>query len=403
MERIESVLKKYPLVGIMLILCFISCFAVMNASPIISNQTSPYTLWTKQLAFYAIGGLMAFVIYRIGMESLYNHINILYWIFMVFLFGLALDNIAYTKILHIHIVPFTKYVNGATSWYSFPGLSFFSFQPSEFMKIIIVMALAKMTQEYNANVLIRTTDSEIKYIIEVMKISIPPAVLVLLENDSGVMMILMAGVFFVLLSSGLRRQWFVFVLGIAVAGIALLAYLFIYQNGIFTSIIKGHTLSRVYGWLDPEGTTSDQGLQLWYSMLSYGTAGWLGHGFQAAIKAFPEAQTDFIFAVIATDYGYVGALVTLAAVVGLDVILLRIGLSADNMRDKIFVMGVFGCLVFQQIWNIGMVLGLFPITGITLPFISYGGSSLLSYMFALGIFMDIDYTNKITDLNKRKF
>jgi len=182
-----------------------------------------------------------------------------------------------------------------------------------------------------------------------------------------------------------------------------MAYLFIYQNGIFTSIISGHKLDRIYGWLDPEGTTGNQGLQSWYAQLSYGTAGWFGHGFRAVVKVFPEGQTDFIFSVIATDFGYVGALITLLAIAAFDITILNIGLKSDNIRDKTFIMGTFGCLIFQQIWNIGMILGLLPITGITLPMLSYGGSSLLSYMFAMGIIIDIDYQNKLRDVKHKQY
>ena len=121
----------------------------------------------------------------------------------------------------------------------------------------------------------------------------------------------------------------------------------------------------------------------------------MGHGFQAVVKTFPEAQTDFIFAVILTDYGYIGGFITVLAIVALDIILLKIGFDSTNRRDKFFTIGIFGMLIFQQVWNIFMILGLLPITGITLPFISYGGSSLLSYMVAIAMFIDIETQNKI--------
>lgn len=271
------------------------------------------------------------------------------------------------------------------------------------MKVIMVMYLAQMTKEFNNKVLVRTSDSELKYISEVLKIALPPAILILLENDTGVIMIMAAACFFILISSGMNGRWFIFFFSALAIIIALMSYLFVYHNGIFTSLISGHRLDRFYGWLDPEGTAGNQGMQLWFAMLSYGTASWFGHGFRASVMSFPEGHTDFIFAVICTDFGYVGALITIAAIVAFDVILLRIGLRSDNERDKHYTMGMIGCLVFQQVWNIGMVLGLAPITGITLPLISYGGSSLLSYLFAMGIFFDIDHMNKITSLSAKGY
>lgn len=400
MEKLEETIKKYPLIAFIILLGCISCLAVASAAPIMTNIANPYTLWLKQLLYYAIGGALCFIVYKVGQDTLYKHIKVLYWIFIALLIGLAVDHICYTRILHIHIVPLANFVNGATSWYNIPG---FSFQPSEFMKIIMVMYLAKITQDYNDRVLVKTTDSEIQYIIQVLKISVPPALLIYLQNDSGVMMILMAAVFFILLSSGMNKNWFLFVIVIAVVGILGMGYLFIYQNGIFTSIISGHKLDRIYGWLDPEGTTGNQGLQSWYAQLSYGTAGLFGHGFRAVVKVFPEGQTDYIFSVIATDFGYVGAFITLLCIAGFDITLLNIGLKTDNVRDKAFIMGTFGCLIFQQSWNIGMILGLLPITGITLPMLSYGGSSLLSYMLAMGVAIDIDYQNKLKDIKHKQY
>jgi len=364
----------------------------MNAAPLITKVSNPYMLWSKQLVFYVISFIIILIINKIGNEQIYDKIWIIYGVLMVLLLGLALDHFLYSRIGGRHIIPFATRVGGATSWYNIPG---FSFQPSEFMKIVIVIVLAKITNEYNNYILIRTFESEVKYIIKCMSVVLPPALLVYLQNDTGVVLIIMMGVLFVLFSSGLRGSWFTVGGIILVCIIALGTYLFIFQPHIFSKIISGHKLARFYGWVDPEGTVGNEGYQLFYSLLSYGTAGWFGHGFQSAIKIFPEAQTDFIFAVILTDYGYIGGFITVLAIVALDIVILKIGFDSTNRRDKYFTMGIFGMLIFQQVWNIFMILGLLPITGITLPFISYGGSSLLSYMIAIAMFLDVDEQNQI--------
>lgn len=392
MEKIKNLIQKHPLILILIILCFISCFAILNAAPLITKNDNPYALWSKQLVFYIISFVIIFIINKIGNEQIYDKIWFIYGILIVLLLGLAIDHFVYPRIGGRHIIPFASRAGGATSWYNIPG---FSFQPSEFMKIVIVIVLAKITDDYNNYILIRTFESELKYIIKCMLVVLPPALLVYLQNDTGVVLIIMMGVFFVLFASGLRGSWFT-VGGIIIACvIALGAYLFMFQPHIFSKIISGHKLARFYGWVDPEGTVGKEGFQLFYSLLSYGTAGWVGHGFQSTIKIFPEAQTDFIFAVILTDYGYIGGLITVLSIVALDVIILKIGLDSTNRRDKYFTMGIFGMLIFQQVWNIFMILGLLPITGITLPLISYGGSSLLSYMIAIAMFLNIDEQNQI--------
>ena len=400
MEKIKELIKKHPLIAIMCILCFISCFAILNAAPLITEKVgNPNTLWSKQLFFYIISCVMIYIINKIGNDQIYDKIWIIYGILMVLLLGLAIDHFVYPRIGGHHIVPFASRAGGATSWYNIPG---FSLQPSEFMKIAVVIALARVTEDYNNSYLIPTFESELHYIGRCMAVVLPPALLVYLQNDTGVMLIILVGVVFVLFSSGIRRSWFTVGLILVAIVIALGAYLFIFQPDIFSKIISGHKLSRFYGWLNPEGTIANEGYQLFYSLLSYGTAGWFGHGFQATIKSFPEAQTDFIFAVILTDYGFIGGLVTIAAVVALDVIILKIGFDSTNCRDKFFTMGIFGMLIFQQVWNMSMILGLLPITGITLPFISYGGSSLLSYMIAIAMFLDIDSQNLIVKNRKLK-
>lgn len=392
MEKIKKYLTMQPLIFIIIVLAIISCFAIWNAAPLIKKVSNPYMLWSKQLFFFIAGAIIIFIINKVGNEQIYDKIWILYGICMVLLVGLAVDHLVYTRLLGKHIVPFANYIGGATSWYNIPG---FSLQPSEFMKIIIVIALAKITKDYNDYYLVRTFETELRYILKCMAVVIPPALLVYLQNDTGVVLIILIGVFFVLFSSGLRGQWFT--VGFILLGVVLAVgtYLFIYQPDIFAKIISGHKLARFYGWVDPEGTMNNQGFQLFYSLLSYGTAGWFGHGLQAVVKAFPEAQTDFIFAVILTDLGYIGGLITVVSIVALDLVILKIGFDSTNSYDKYFTMGIFGMLIFQQVWNMGMILGLLPITGITLPFISYGGSSLLSYLIPIGMFININSQNNI--------
>lgn len=394
MERIKNLCQKQPLIPIMIILAAMSCFAIFSAAPLISNKVgNPDTLWIKQGVFYVISFTIIFIIYKVGNEQIYDKIWIIYWILMTLLIILACEHMIYSYIWKgHHILPFVKTTGGATSWFNLPG---FNLQPSEFMKIAIVIVLARVTKEHNDYYLVRNLETELRYIGKCMLVVLPPALLVYLQNDSGVVLIILVGVAFVLFSSGLRGQWFT--VGIILVGlvIALGAYLFIYQPDIFSKIISGHKLDRFYGWVDPEGTVAKEGYQLFYSLLSYGTAGWFGHGIQAAIKSFPEAQTDFIFAVILTDYGYIGGLITVLSIVALDVVILKIGFDATNDRDKYMTMGIIGMLLFQQIWNMSMILGLLPITGITLPFISYGGSSLLSYAIGIGMFIDMNSQNNI--------
>ena len=150
-----------------------------------------------------------------------------------------------------------------------------------------------------------------------------------------------------------------------------------------------YKLNRIKGWLDPESDILKTGNQLYTALMALGSAGIHGHGIQVNLVNIPEAQTDFIFAVIGQSFGLIGTLSVVALCLFLDLKLLRIATLSKSTRDKYYITGVFGMLLFQQVQNIGMIIGLLPITGITLPFISYGGSSLLSYFIAIGIVMNI--------------
>ena len=124
------------------------------------------------------------------------------------------------------------------------------------------------------------------------------------------------------------------------------------------------------------------------ALLVLGSAGVTGHGIGQSLVAIPEAQTDFIFSVIGQSWGLLGTLFILALCLALDLKLCNIAINCKNMVEKYFIIGIIGILLYQQVQNIGMIVGLLPITGITLPLISYGGSSLLSYLIAFGIILN---------------
>ncbi len=391
MERLKKLCLYQPLIPIITVIALMSCFAILSATPMI-NLPGATTMWLKQGMFYCISAVIVFIIYKIGNEQIYDKIEIIYWLINILLLGLAIDHQIYIRTGIDILSPLVKSVNGATSWYN---IKVMSLQPSEFMKIALVILLAKQTKQHNDYYLVRTLNTELKYIFNCLKATFIPAVLVLLQNDTGVVLIILIGVAFVIFGSGISDIWFKIAIVSAIAVVGIGIYLFIYEHDIFATIMSGHKLKRFYGWIDPEGTVGDEGFQLFYSLLSYGTAGWFGHGFQSVVMKFPEPQTDFIFAVITTNYGFIGGLITIVSIVVLDIIILKIGFDSTNDRDKYFVMGIIGMLLFQQIWNISMILGLLPITGITLPFFSYGGSSVLSYMIAIGMFIDINSQTNI--------
>ncbi len=383
--------KKYfiskPLLFILICIAIISCLAIASATPLITvPNIDPNSFWHNQIKWYIIGFTILFITYKFGVERIYSCIWIIYWIIMFLLLLLVIDHYG---ILNI---PFAKNINGATSWFVVPALG--SLQPSEFMKMVILIVLSKIVEDHHQKYLIRNFKTDCKLLTRIAMASLPPCILIYLQNDTGVTFIILVSIIFLLFSSGLQMRWFVAGTILMILGIITLAYIFIYNQDLFKTIFSGHKADRFYGWLYPEQNYGQQGYQLFNALLSYGTASFKGHGFQSVVMPFPEAQTDFIFAVISQGAGLIGAWIVIGIIFTLDIIILMIGLHSTQ-RHRSLATGLFGILFIQQVWNIGMVSGLFPITGITLPLISYGGSSLLSYMIMFGMMLDIDKQNKI--------
>jgi cell division protein FtsW (lipid II flippase) len=130
------------------------------------------------------------------------------------------------------------------------------------------------------------------------------------------------------------------------------------------------------------------GMQLTNAMAATGSAGLFGHGFAKTPIYFPEPQTDFIFSVFASNFGFLASIILILIILYFDLNLIKISFKC-NFQNKLIISGILSMLLFGQIQNIGMNIALLPITGITLPFISYGGSSLISYMIILGIILNI--------------
>lgn len=390
MKKQIQLLSK-PLLCAFVLLATISCIAIASSTPLIIYN-NPESFWLKQTSFYILSFIIIIAILIIKNDRIYSAMWVSYGILMALLIGLCIEHYVYTR-YGMSIIPLAKHTNGATSWYRFPG---FDIQPSEFMKIILAIVLSKTIHTHNEANEIHTIQSDFSLIAKVLAIALPPAILIYLQNDSGVMLIVLASIIFILFMSGIQAKWFLFGGTLFVLSIGIFVYLFIYHNDFIVNTLGGdHRIGRLYGWIDPEGTYRNEGYQLFNALMSYGTSGLYGHGYQSVVLAYPEPQTDFIFAVICQGGGLISGITTISIIILFNFIIIRIGMKSEDRTSKYFIACIIGMLLFQQIWNISMVLGLLPITGITLPFISYGGSSLLSYAIAIGMIFDIDRQTKI--------
>lgn len=349
------------------IMAIISILTIYSAMTYTSSELGNLAL--RQGLWYGIGILLVLFLLRMKNEYLYRHTIFLYVLGNILLVGLLL---------------FAEPVNNSKCWFTIPGIG--SIQPSEFMKIFLMLMLATMIHNFRSDYKNPSLQQEFIFILKTFLVVLIPSVLTFLQPDTGAVLIYFIIYFCMMFASGIRIRWFI------IAGVVLLLLLagifgiYFFEQDLFIDIFGTdlfYRFERIFSW------RSGTGLQLENALAAIGSSGLFGHGFNQTPIYFPESSTDFIFAVFASNFGLIGSLALLFVIIYFDVQIIMLAKRKIVDTDKYILAGILGMLLFQQIQNIGMTVGLFPITGITLPFISYGGSSLLSYMILLGIILNI--------------
>lgn len=360
----------------LILFVIISVITIFSAQGLLPSYM--HNLATKQAMWYVAGFIIAYFIMFIGNEFIYRNVWLLYIIGVLSLLGLLL---------------FAAPINDARCWFSIPGIG--TIQPSEFMKIILIMTLGNMIHEYNENYPNPTIKEEFQFLIKIGIVVFIPSILTFLQPDTGVVLIYLLITVVMLLVAGIRFRWFVIIFSAVALLIGIVLLVYFLSNDLFIKIFGTSFFLRVDRLLD---WSSKSGYQLENGISAIGSGGMFGHGFNNTPIYFPEPQTDFIFAVYASNFGFLGSTFLLGLILFFDLRLIYIALNNRSNTNKYIIAGIVGMLIYQQFQNIGMTFGLMPITGITLPFISYGGSSLLSYMIMIGVIFNISnqtlrYTN----------
>ena len=316
----------------------------------------PQLFW-DQLIFIGIG-VVIFLIFALTDYHIWQRASLI-----LYLIGL---------VLLVLVLFFGTRIAGSSRWFDF---KFFLFQPSEIAKIFLILFLA--------NFLAQREKFDLKNLGLALLIVLAPVVLVLLEPDfSSAILILIIGIAMIL-TAGFPKKYFLILVGIVLAG----------APAIWRWVLKPYQKERIISFLNPFADPFGAGYNVLQSIIAVGSGGFwgkgLGQGVQSQLRFLPVPQSDFIFAVTAEELGFWGAGILL----GLFLLLFfkiakTIRVSIDNFGMLIAV-GAFVLILFQFFINIGMNLGLAPVTGIPLPLVSYGGSSMISTLFLLGIIMSI--------------
>ena len=358
--------ERTILIPILLFLV-ISVISIIATRPFLGSEYS--NLWLKQIVWYTIGIVLAYSMMTLGNKFFYHHAWILYItgvISLIFVLFIGAD------------------IKGAKCWFRIPYLG--TVQPSEFMKIFLIILIARLIDEFNNDYPNPDIMNEFKFLLKILIIVLIPSALTFAEPDTGAVIMYFIITITMLFVGGFRKRWFIMSLSIIVLFGGSFLALYLLKQDLFIKIFGTsffYRMDRILNW------SSSSGLQLKNSIMAIGSAGLTGHGINKVPITIPEMQTDFIFSVFASNYGLIGALFLISVIIFFDITLITTVNKTSNNCDKYAIGGILGVLLFQQIYNISMTIGLLPIMGITLPFISYGGSSLLSYMLLLGIIFNV--------------
>ncbi|MGC1852957.1 MAG: rod shape-determining protein RodA [Solirubrobacterales bacterium] len=326
---------------------------------------SPGYFADRQATYAAIGLVGMYVLSRID-YSRFRELRVGIYTFLcvsvslVFVFGFA--------------------ARGSRRAFDFP---FFSFQPSELGKLLLVLALAGFVIDGARR------GSARQRTVRYLCLGLAPAALVFLQPDLGTSLVYGAITLAVMFVGGVRWTHFA-VIGAAL--VALVAVVLVIAPAVGKPILHGYQQERLTSFLDPTGDPSDAGYQQNQAKIAIGSGLTTGRGDRATqtrLDFVPERHTDFIFAVIGERYGFVGAAFVLSLYALLIWRALRIVTLSKNSYGILVAGGIAAMLLFQVFVNVGMNLGIMPITGIPLPLLSYGGSSVLATLLAVGVLQSI--------------
>jgi len=331
----------------------------------LASPTDPQSYLKKHVINIVLGLTLGYVASRLDYRWLRAYTPVIYAVsvfslFIVFVPGLG------TKIA------------GAQAWIQLPGG--FTIQPSEFVKVAVILMMAVILSEKDR----ADQEPQDKDVLISLGVAVLPLLIILVQNDTGSVLILGSVALAVIAVSGARTKWLVGLLLSAVVGILL---------AIQLGLLKQYQVDRLTSFLNPTADASSIAYNSTQARIAIGGGGWFGFGLfngpQTQGRFVPVNESDFIFTVAGEELGFVGAAIL---IILLGIVLWRaiiIAMKADDMYGRLVATGIVAWLSFQMFENIGMTLGIMPITGVPLPFVSAGGTSMMAVWIAVGLLQNV--------------
>lgn len=353
------------LVPALLLACY-GLLAVWSASLTIAEAS-----FTRQAFGVVLGIIAGTFVWRYDYRDLANMTKVLLILDIVLMLLPSVPGLSYSA-------------KGMTGWIRLPIIHL-TFQPSEVAKLVTIALMAALGSQYNGKV--ETLRDYIRLCIYLLV----PFAFIMTQPDLGTGLVILVSGASIIIVSGAKRSWVLVTIAMIVVGAAFIVVTSSIDG--LPHILKSYQLKRLLVFVDPSVDPTGDGYNLQQAKIAVGSGGLLGKGIGNATQAsggfLPEAQTDFIFALVSEEFGFVGALVLLAFYAALIFSTLNLAQRIDNPFGKLILVGVVGMWSFQILENIGMCIGIMPITGIPLPFISYGSSSMLAQFMAVGMVQSV--------------
>ncbi|BAP86097.1 cell division protein FtsW [Paucilactobacillus hokkaidonensis JCM 18461] len=378
--REEDSRIDYGIIFCVLLLALIGLASIYVATTHDTTSTSVVRQVVTQLIWYVIGSFAVVIIMQFDSEQLWKVAPIVYWLGIFLMFAIL---VFYSRSYYVS--------TGAKSWFA---IGPFTFQPSEIMKPAYILMMGRVITVHNNQYATHNVQSDFLLIGKMVLWILPIVISLHFQNDFGTTLVFAAIFGGMLLVSGIT--WKIIVPGVtAIAALGTTVLTLVattWGRSILEHVgFQAYQFSRVDTWLHPSQDTSNNGYQLWQSIKAVGSGSVFGTGFNTSKVYVPVRESDMIFSVIGENFGFVGGVLLILLYLLLIYQMIRVTFDTRNEFYAYISTGVIMMILFHVFENIGMSIGLLPLTGIPLPFVSAGGSSLLGNMIGVGIIMSMRY------------
>ena len=336
-----------------------------------ASLTIPEASFPRHLMGVAMGAVGGFLIWRYDYRALANMSKVLLVVDCVLMLLPSVPGLSHNAL-------------GMTGWIKIPIIGM-TFQPSEIAKLVTIYLMASLGAEYNGKI-----ESLADY-AKLCGMLLVPFVLIMTQPDLGTGLIILVTGVAIIICSGAKRLWVIITISFIVVGAALIVTTSMTEG--MPHLLKQYQLNRLIVFMDPSVDPTGDGYNLQQAKIAVGSGGLIGKGFgnatQAASGFLPEAHTDFVFALLAEEFGFLGSVVLLGLFGVLIFTTVALAQRIEAPFGKLVLVGVATMWSFQLLQNVGMCIGIMPITGIPLPFVSFGSSSMLAQMTAVGMVQSV--------------